>query len=242
MDGTTREDRVRRNKPCTLTLANQELELRPTGTVFWAARKTLLISDLHLGKDVAFQRSAIPLPAGATTRTLSKWSEELQSGEITRCIILGDLLHSRIAHSETLERALDAFRERHQKMDFFWVLGNHDTSSRKWMDRWNWAWVGEVYRDGGICFVHDPLEEESTEEESTVEARVGGHWHPLVQMRDNGERLKCFYQVGKRLILPSFGELTFGKGMVRRPGDRIWGITGSEVVELPQAATSRTGW
>lgn len=237
MDGTNREKHVRSKKPCTLMFSNQELELRPTGTVVWGAKRTLLISDLHLGKEVAFQRSAIPLPAGATTRTLSRWTQELQSGEFTRCIVLGDLLHSRIAHGESLERDLDAFRDRHQEMEFLLVLGNHDTSSRKWLQRWKWAWVGEVYREEGICFVHDPLADESTDE-----ARVGGHWHPLIQLRDNGERLKCFYEVRNRLILPSFGELTFGKKLVRMPGDRVWGITGSEVVELPRGVTSFAGW
>lgn len=237
MDGTIWGKCVMRSKPCTLTLANQELELRPTGTVVWGARKTLLISDLHLGKEYAFQRSAIPLPSGATRRTLTKWTEELQSGEFERCIVLGDLFHSRIAHSESLEDDLGEFRARHQEMDFLLVLGNHDNSSRKWLERWRWAWVGAVYRDEGICFVHDPLAEDSTDE-----AQVGGHWHPLVRLRDNGEKLKCFYAFRKRLILPSFGELTFGKEMVRRPQDRVWGITGSEVVELPRALTSKAGW
>jgi DNA ligase-associated metallophosphoesterase len=235
---------VERSNACRVEFAGEKLELRSTGTAVWSERKTLLLSDLHLGKEYAFQRSSIPLPTGATRKTLARWSEELILHNVSRCIVLGDLIHSRIAHSDILKEDFDAFWETHSGIEFLLVLGNHDLYSRKWIEQWPWKWIGEQWREAGICFVHDPLEvttgvlnEEKPQSISDEEHCIGGHWHPLVQLRDNGEKLKCFYEHRRSFVLPSFGELTFGKGISRKSGDRVWGLSGAQVVEIPASMT-----
>lgn len=237
---------MERSSGCCIDFAGERFELRSTGTIVWDERKTLLLSDLHLGKEYAFQRSSIPLPSGSTTRTLARWSEELILHDVSRCIVLGDLIHSRIAHSDVLKGDIDRFWEKHSEVEFLLVLGNHDTYSRKWLENWPWKWVGEEWREAGLSFVHDPLHEtvdaEGTEQSRSDSehwpARLGGHWHPLVKLRDNGEKLKCFMEHRRSFVLPSFGELTFGRGISREPGDRVWGISGSEVVEIPASLTA----
>ncbi|MCU0717277.1 MAG: ligase-associated DNA damage response endonuclease PdeM [Pirellula sp.] len=235
-----------RSSGCHIEFAGVKLDLRSTGTVVWSATKTLLLSDLHLGKEYAFQRSSIPIPSGSTRKTLARWSQELILHKVDRCIVLGDLIHSRIAHSDALQGDFDAFWEKHSNVEFLLVLGNHDTYSRKWIERWSWGWIGEEWRESGFCFVHDPFErqndtggsERASSNFDREPARLGGHWHPLVKLRDNGEKLKCFFEHQRSFVLPSFGELTFGRGISREPGDRVWGICGAEVVEIPASMTA----
>ena len=42
------------------------LELLPQKAAWWAAERTLLIADAHIGKAVSFRRLGVPVPPGTT--------------------------------------------------------------------------------------------------------------------------------------------------------------------------------
>ena len=54
------------------------LELLPQKAAWWAAERTLLIADAHIGKAVSFRRLGVPVPPGTTSETLDRLAREWQ--------------------------------------------------------------------------------------------------------------------------------------------------------------------
>src|SRR5436190_20499208 len=76
---------------CVVDFAGQSLRLLPDHAVYWPARNTLLVADLHLGKDAAFRTAGVPVPAGSTAKDLSRLSSLIGLSGAQRLVILGDL-------------------------------------------------------------------------------------------------------------------------------------------------------
>ena len=64
---------------------------------------------------------------------------------------------------------------------------------------------------------------------------LAGHIHPAISLAGPGrqrERLPCFL-FGERIgLLPAFGDFTGGATVRPRPGDRVFGVAGDEVVPI----------
>ena len=75
-------------------VAGEEICLLPHRAAFWPARDTLLLADLHFGKDAAFRSAGIPLPRGGTTASLDRLSILIRTVAAKRLLVLGDFFHS----------------------------------------------------------------------------------------------------------------------------------------------------
>jgi metallophosphoesterase superfamily enzyme len=85
-----------------IEINGQTLELLPQKAIYWKSARTLIVSDLHLGKSGHFRKSGIPAPAGINQKNLNRLDKLLQSFKPNRLLILGDLFHSD-ANREWLE-------------------------------------------------------------------------------------------------------------------------------------------
>jgi len=107
------------------------LELLGCGAIRWES--TLLVADLHLGKETVFQKSGIAIPSGATQRTLSRLEGLVRDweGVCDRLVVLGDLLHAPTGWTDELEGAFQGLMERHSSLQWKLVAGNHDRRSHE---------------------------------------------------------------------------------------------------------------
>ncbi len=60
-------------------------------TVFWEEEKTLILSDLHLGKSGHFRKSGIAIPQNIMKEDLQRLLSEVQFYQPKKIIIVGDL-------------------------------------------------------------------------------------------------------------------------------------------------------
>src|SRR5438034_4796028 len=129
-----------------IIFANQSLELLPDRAVFWPARQTLLLADVHLGKAAAFRTLGVPVPE-STAKDLSRITRLIEQTQARRIIILGDLIHAKAGRQPEVIDAIARWRELHSKTQILLVRGNHDRASGKIPIEWNIHEVEEPFTE-----------------------------------------------------------------------------------------------
>ncbi len=190
----------------------EELILRSDRTVWWPARQTLIVADVHLGKGRSLSRLGVPLP-DASTADLARLSAALLATGATRMVVLGDLVHTpRDAPAELATWHTDVTR--------ILVAGNHDRAFRP---------VGftvvSTLVEPPFTFSHEPHPAAGT---------MCGHLHPKAVLRDALGKVTapCFWLSGGCLVIPAFGALTGGHPITPRPGDRVAVVGPDSVIEV----------
>jgi DNA ligase-associated metallophosphoesterase len=223
-----------------LVLSGQTLQLLPRGAAYWKEGSTLFVADLHLGKSTAFRRNGIPIPQGASERTLVDLQECVQSTRAQRLIVLGDFVHAKCGWDDSLVQDIQRFLFSIPHTELIVVEGNHDRGSRRRLDQ-----IGISMREEPMlepicnCF-HDPNAFWTSTSAASSYA-MAGHLHPSIRLGASwGDRvtLPCFWFVRHCLVLPAFGKFTGTKPIVREPGDQVFAIAENEVIALESAATS----
>jgi DNA ligase-associated metallophosphoesterase len=205
------------------------LQLFPERAAYWEAKRTLLVADVHLGKDATFRAEAVPLPLGSTDSDLQRLSGLIRQTGAERLLVLGDLYHARAGMTDGTLAALRAWRADHRSLDIVLVRGNHDRDAGLSPSNLEITEHDGPLVEGPFCFRHDP----GSSEDGYV---VCGHLHPGVVLRGNGgqrERLACFHANLSRLVLPAFSEFTGLHILHPEPGDRVAVVAGTDVVALP---------
>lgn len=169
-------------------------------SLYWETEKTLIISDVHLGKSNHFRKSGIPLSLGAELADLNKIAFLIKVYQPKRVLFLGDLFHSN--HNAQWD-LFATWIKPYQDIEFQLVLGNHDL-----LPEYVYATTGlkcfERIEINGICFSHEPLEDYNG-------YHICGHIHPgirLVGKANQSVRIPCFLVKEDQMILPAFGSLT----------------------------------
>lgn len=196
--------------------------------MYWEAKKTLVVSDLHLGKVGHFRKSGIAMPQQIIGHDLMRLVEIIQYFQPERILVVGDLVHS------SCNRELDWFSRWRQDFPYLhWTLvkGNHDILSGSWYVQHDIEVVSDL-QDGNLIFIHEPS---STALPEGADGQVCGHIHPGIRISGSGRqqlRLPCFYFSETTCILPAFGAFT-GSHLLK-PGkkDRILAIANNEIIPL----------
>jgi DNA ligase-associated metallophosphoesterase len=182
-------------------LAGERLMLDPGGALFWPARKTLVVSDLHLEKGSAAAMRGSLLPPFDTRVTLDRLATLMRRWRPERVVALGDSFHDRAgsgrlqAHDQARLLAMTDFAR------FVWVLGNHDPLPP--------AGVGgeavAEWREGPLRFRHEGVA-------GPASGEINGHHHPKAHIPARGAVVTrpCFVFDGQRLMLPALGAYTGG--------------------------------
>lgn len=210
---------------------NISLCLLPERAAYWEAERTLLVADVHIGKDATFRAEAVPLPMGSTASDLDRLSSLVTRTGAERLIVLGDLYHARASMTEAVLAPFRSWREEHAELEIHLVRGNHDRDAGVSPPDLRITEHDGPMMLGPFSLQHDP----DTEIASSSDGySICGHLHPGLVLRAGGqrERLPCFHANDWRLILPAFSEFT-GLHILRpEPGDQVAVVAGDEVVRI----------
>jgi DNA ligase-associated metallophosphoesterase len=179
-----------------LSFHGETLHLMPSGALYWPARATLAVSDLHLGKSERLaRRGGTLLPPYETRATLEKLDHDLEQTGAERVICLGDSFDD-LAALDGIEEASRLWLVRLMAgRDWTWITGNHDPRPIE---------IGGTHRSelpmAPFTFRHiaDPAQR----------AEISGHYHPKARLA--GQSRPCFLADADRLILPAYGAYTGG--------------------------------
>jgi DNA ligase-associated metallophosphoesterase len=174
----------------------ETLHLLPSGGLFWPTRKTLTVSDLHLGKSERLaRRGGTLLPPYETQATLEKLDRDLEATRAEVVICLGDSFDDLAAVNGIDEASRLWLARLMAGRDWTWITGNHDAGPIE---------IGGTHRDelklAPFTFRHIAEPQEKAE--------ISGHYHPKARLA--GQSRPCFLADANRLILPAYGVYTGG--------------------------------
>ena len=216
--------------PLELEICKVNLHLHPERALFWPETRTLMMADLHFGKDQYFRKAGIPVPQGLTQFLLQQTQKLIEKTSPERVLILGDFWHHRSAVSEDVDGQLMAWAEQYPDLPWSIIPGNHDRHLRDWASRWNLKFLDDIVREPPFFMTHDAT---ATTRSDASHYWLGGHLHPAAQLRAPGfppQKLPCFWVGQRSCILPAFNPFTGLNLQKFAPDDRLGVIADDEVI------------
>ena len=183
------------------TFCGRELTALPGGALFWAARRALLVADLHLEKASWFARLGQMLPPWDSEATLADLAALVASCGAEEVWCLGDSFHDRHGCERLPPRAREMLTGLTAATRWTWITGNHDPG---FADHCGGEVVEEAEVDG-LLLRHEAVPAETRPE-------LSGHFHPKLRISRRGRLVsrRCFVATRTKLVLPAFGALTGG--------------------------------
>jgi len=184
----------------TWPLLGEAMQPRGSGALWLPASRTLVVSDLHLGKAERNARRGGGLwPPYENAETLTRLDHEIAACDPACIVALGDSFDDDACveglDPETRGRieAMVAARR------WIWVTGNHDPAPTG-LD----GDSADAVTLGALTLRHIA--------EASACGEISGHYHPKARLRIRGRRIarKCFLASAGRIILPAFGAFTGG--------------------------------
>jgi DNA ligase-associated metallophosphoesterase len=191
--------------PCgglALDLAGAEVLLRPSGALWLAAERMLVVADLHLEKGSAYAARGQMLPPYDTRETLSRLVAEAAQLRPHTIILLGDSFHDAEAEGRLSADDIRTLTMIGSVTDLIWIVGNHDAEGPRALPGQTAAgWSAAAT----LSLVHEPAA-------SPRYGEIAGHLHPCVKVkgRVGAVRRRCFVTDGERLVMPAFGAFAGG--------------------------------
>ena len=182
------------------TFAEEQLWAMADGSLFWPARRILVVSDLHLGKSERIaRRQGMLLPPFETADTLERLQSKINDLGPRTVVCLGDSFDDDTAAQSLGESDQLWITKLQAGREWIWVAGNHDPQ--------NVPFGGTQVRE----FLHGKLVMRHIAEEG-AEFEISGHFHPKarVSTRKGGLSRPCFLIDERRVIMPAFGTYTGG--------------------------------
>jgi DNA ligase-associated metallophosphoesterase len=185
----------------SLSFAGQTFVPQPCGALFWPARGTLLLADLHLEKASFFGVHGQFLPPYDSIDTLTCLIDAVEATGATRVIVLGDSFHDGGGAERLPHPARDTLRRLTRDLDWLWITGNHDDASAAVLG----GRVAVEAAVDGIVLRHEAVPGDPSPE-------ISGHFHPKLRLTLRGRRVvrRCFALTPAKLVLPAYGVLTGG--------------------------------
>jgi DNA ligase-associated metallophosphoesterase len=201
-----------------IEIAGERLTMHAERALFWAARSTLMVSDVHFGKGAVFRRAGIAVPSGDTDDDIARLDLLIDAFLPERLVVLGDLIHGAATERSAWVERVRHWRRRHASVDVLLVAGNHDR-------HFDVSSLGiDVQPDrlevGPFVLSHHPHPHGRG-------YTLSGHVHPGVVVRDGWRRhrLPAFVFDRDVAMLPAFGTLTGLYEVERQPGREIVAVT-----------------
>ena len=206
------------------SFAGETFVASPEGALHWPAQDALLVADLHLEKASWFARFGQFLPPYDSVATLTALNDVVQATGVKRLYCLGDSFHDRFGCDRLPEQARSLLLEMTSRLDWTWILGNHDPG---FADHCGGSLIEEV-AVSGIILRHEAHPDDPRPE-------MSGHFHPKYRVSVRGRRVsrRCFVASASKLILPAFGSLTGGLDASHPEIVKNVGLAASALVPLP---------
>jgi DNA ligase-associated metallophosphoesterase len=197
---------------------------------------SLLVADLHLGKEGALRSAQVFVPEGPTREALTRLASCLDAVRAQKLIILGDLFHNRHALTTAGQDFLE-WRLSRPNLEIVLIPGSHDRWTGKLPESWDITVSPEVFLQPPFAYRHYP---EPTKNFYTL----CGHLHPGVVLRGPGDeslRLPCFYFGTKVGMMPAFGEFTGAVPIKPEQAGAVYALGDNTVVTVKPLANQATG-
>lgn len=236
------------NSPFEITKAGQTLYLFPERAVLWSETRTLILSDLHLGKSHHFQKHGIPLPGGIQQRTLERLFTLIERTNARRVFLLGDLFHSKYNREwQYFQGWINELKDLSDNglEEIRLIKGNHDILPDEIYEQTGLT-LCDAWTEDPFSFVHDrdghhqpelsEVDPAITQENQHSTLRFSGHKHPGIRLKSQGRQsitLPCFHITGSDLIVPAFGDLTGLHLISHQRDDKVYAIAEDEVFYIP---------
>ncbi len=194
----------------TIQILGTELQLLPQKAIYVPSLKSLLVSDVHLGKSETFQALGVPISNQVNQATLDRLQVLCDRHQPDHLFILGDLFHSKQALvEEVLEQWFNFLAV--VQIDVKLIVGNHDRALVPTLQQLSLTCLTDPIQIDALVLSHEPIPQSAANQPAL---NICGHVHPCVRLKTRLDtlRLPCFYlnNAEKSLILPSFGEFTGG--------------------------------
>lgn len=209
-------------------LLNNRFIVSARKTLYWENEKTMILSDLHLGKTGHFRKFGIGIPQSVMIEDMQRLFAEIQQFRPETLIIIGDLFHS-TGNKE--HEFFVKWRNDFPLLEIILIKGNHDILAENWYQTAGIKIIPHYLSKEPFIFLHDL---EDMPEGETLFA-FAGHVHPAVQIRGMGKqslRLPCFYFGKKYAILPAFGNFTGTYTIEPKKGDAVFAVAEKSVIKL----------
>lgn len=207
-------------------LAGEVLAALPSGALWWADRRMLVVADLHLGRsERTARRSGALLPPYECDDTLARLDADIAATRPASVLCLGDSFDDAAASEALGDRHLDWLSRMMAGRRWLWVEGNHDPGPLA---------LGGTHLaqhcEGALTFRHIA--------QPGAVGEVSGHYHPKASIA-RGISRPCFLVDAARAILPAYGTYTGGLRCDAAPlaalmsGDARALLTGPRVTAMP---------
>ncbi len=220
------------------SLAGATLTARPSGALWLAAERLLVVADLHLGKaERLARRGGGLLPPYETAETLARLAAEIDALAPAMVLCLGDSFDDGRAAAALEETARERLAALAAGRRWVWAAGNHDPAPLGLPGTHALEW-----RAGPLVFRHIAAP-------AAPPGEVSGHYHPKAVLAARGRRVRrrCFLADARRAILPAFGAYAGGLDATDPAFDALLGrearafLIGAKVVAAPRAALAGRG-
>jgi DNA ligase-associated metallophosphoesterase len=184
----------------SIRFGQENLLLTNQRAIFWEKKKTLVLSDMHLGKAAHFRKHGIALPTQVSIQDLERLESLLNHYQAEQVIVVGDLIHAGANKELSLFRDL---RNKFPDTRFVLVKGNHDRFPDYELNDMGIDSILDTWHIDGIDFSH-----EATGKNGLY---ITGHIHPGVSLQFPDRkrlRLPCYVVTPNQLILPAFSLFT----------------------------------
>ncbi|MEP6711220.1 MAG: ligase-associated DNA damage response endonuclease PdeM [Ferruginibacter sp.] len=209
-------------------ILNDTFFLNANRTIFWENKKTLILSDLHLGKSGHFRKSGIGIPQNIFKEDMQRLLATIQFYKPAQLIIVGDLFHSDFNKEHDL---FLKWRKDLGALPIHLVKGNHDILKSKWYEEADMTVHQKSFSLGNFSFTHD-INDCSEKEENYC---FSGHIHPGIRIKGMGRQslqLPCFYFAKKYAVLPAFGKFTGTFPVHPMPGDNVFALVENGIIQV----------
>lgn len=214
------------------TFADLTLHAEATGALWVPDHRTLVVSDLHLGKsDRIARRTGTLIPPYENRETLARLEADVNRLDPQKIICLGDSFDDLAGVDALDDTNRDTLIRLQAGRRWIWIEGNHDPGP---VDLGG-SHLAELII-GTVAFRHIA---------SADGPEVSGHYHPKHGIAGAGRQRPCFIYDQARLILPAYGAYTGGLKATHPTLRALFGpnaitvLTGKRAVPLPLGSTPR---
>ena len=208
-----------------IEIQGEEIQLLPDKALYWHAKETLIVSDMHWGKTAHFRKNGIAVPMHTQQQDETRLAKLIKDTGAKNLIIAGDMFHSE--ENNAVEN-FKHWRAQHKDIVVDLVIGNHDIMSLDSYERIGLNVHEEVYDLGPFIVSHDEINEPE-------KFYIHGHIHPSFCIERKGRnknlRLPCFCMNEEKLVLPSFGSFTGSHNIAKDSYRDIYVIAENNVIK-----------
>ncbi len=217
------------NNPLFHKIFDNHLWLSAERCIYWESQRSLILSDLHLGKTGHFRKEGIPVPQKVYKEDLQRLVSQVQYFQPQKLIIVGDMFHSK--ENKEIE-LFKKWRSDISWLDIILVKGNHDILQDDWYTDAGIEVIKESYTVSNFSFIHDIADSSSIQAGSYF---FSGHMHPGISIKGMGKQsmqLPCFYFTASYCVLPAFSRFTGTYGVTPAKNETVFAIAENRILQL----------